>query len=543
VSSTATAREALRRHRPGLVDAYEAALPGARAAVLARLWGALGREPIPGLGAGERAAGRLRVALPGGRHAEGSADAAEPFATPGAGFAVVVDATAYADPAALLAALRLPDPAGTAARLAEELDDSVANLALARANRQAPTGGPPTLVTLAAAAPDEALAAAEQAVVDGHPLHPGCRTRLGMSPLEVLAYAPEHRPVVELAEYAVPADRWLTTGTGLPPRLTVHPWQREHVLDRVNGLGAGLRPTGRRRRARPLMSLRTLALPGAHLKTAVDVQLTSAVRIVSPAAVHNGPAVTALLAVLARRLPGFEPLAEPAAGAVLVDGQPCRSLAVVLRRPPVRGPGEVVLPLASLAAASPADGRPLAVEAAALGYGGDPVAFFAALTAVLLPPLVTLLHAGVALEAHGQNTLVALRGGRPVRLLYRDVGGVRVSPARLRAAGVEPPPLRGDLPTDDPRALRTKLAAALGVALAEQVAVLTRAGADPAALWARAGAAAASAYTGLPRHAAGDRSALLDRPLPVKATTAMRLAEDPLADRWASLAHPLGGPR
>jgi siderophore synthetase component len=542
VSSTATTREALRRHRPRLAEPYEAALPGARAAILARRWGALGREPVPGLGARNAAAGRLRIGLPGGRSAEGAAAAAEPFAAPGAGFAVVVDGTAYADPAALLVALGLPGPPGAVARLAEELDDSVANLALARANRPAPAGGPPALVTLAAAAPHEALAAAEQAVVDGHPMHPGCRTRLGMNPLEVLAYAPEHRPVVEVAEYAVPADRWLTTGTGLPPRLPVHPWQRDHVLD-VAGLAAGLRPTGRRCRARPLMSLRTLALPGAHLKTAVDVQLTSAVRIVSPAAVHNGPTVTGLLGDLAGRLPGFAVLAEPAAGAVLVDGEPCRSLAAVLRRPPARRPGEVVLPLAALAAASPADGRPLAVEAAALGYGGDPVAFFAALAGLLLPPLVTLLHAGVALEAHGQNTLVALRGGRPVRLLYRDVGGVRVSPARLRAAGIEPPPLRGDLPTDDPDALRTKLAAALGVALAEQVDALARAGADPAALWARAGAAAASAYTGLPRAAAGDRSALLDRPLPVKATTAMRLAGDPLADRWASLPHPLGGPR
>ena len=66
----------------------------------------------------------------------------------------------------------------------------------------------------------------------------------------------------------------------------------------------------------------------------------------------------------------------------------------------------------------------------------------------------------MALEAHGQNTLVVLRDGRPVRILYRDLGGVRVSPARLRAAGVEAPPLLGDLPSDDPDVLRTKLAAA-----------------------------------------------------------------------------------
>jgi siderophore synthetase component len=104
--------------------------------------------------------------------------------------------------------------------------------------------------------------------------------------------------------------------------------------------------------------------------------------------------------------------------------------------------------------------------------------------------------------------------------------------------------VRGDLVTDDPDALRTKLAGALAVVLGELVAVLSRhAGADPGALWAAAGAATEAAYDALPAAARGDRAALLERPLPVKATTAMRLAADPLADLWASLPHPIGGPR
>jgi siderophore synthetase component len=211
----------------------------------------------------------------------------------------------------------------------------------------------------------------------------------------------------------------------------------------------------------------------------------------------------------------------------------------------------VLVPLAALAVpgtmtgAVPGPGSaPLAAEATAVAYGGDPVAFLSALARVVLAPLLTLLHAGVALEAHGQNTLIALRDGRPVRLLYRDVGGVRISVARLRAAGIQPPPLRGDLPTDDPDTLRTKLAASVGIALAEQVTVLARhTGTEPARLWQAVRGAAESAYGDLPDAAAGDRAALLGRPLPVKATTAMRLADDPLADVWAELPHPLGGPR
>ena len=129
---------------------------------------------------------------------------------------------------------------------------------------------------------------------------------------------------------------------------------------------------------------------------------------------------------------------------------------------------------------------------------------------------------------------MTLRGGRPVRIVYRDFGGVRVSAARLRAAGIDPPPLLGDVPTDDPRTLRAKLAgAALSTVIAEQVALLTRDhDADPHACWAIV--AAAVRHTGTP-----DAAELLRQPLPVKATTAMRLAADPLDDEWAYLDNPL----
>jgi hypothetical protein len=34
---------------------------------------------------------------------------------------------------------------------------------------------------------------------------------------------------------------------------------------------------------------------------------------------------------------------------------------------------------------------------------------------------------------------------------------------------------------------------------------------------------------------------MLHDPLPIKATTAMRLAADPLADRWTTVANPMAG--
>src|SRR5689334_1559037 len=83
----AETRQELATLRPDLVDRYDAELPGARAAVLARLLGALDREPLPGLSGrrpGEARYGRLTVRFP---H-----DAAVPFAPPPADLSVAVHA-------------------------------------------------------------------------------------------------------------------------------------------------------------------------------------------------------------------------------------------------------------------------------------------------------------------------------------------------------------------------------------------------------------------------------------------------------------------
>jgi siderophore synthetase component len=238
-------------------------------------------------------------------------------------------------------------------------------------------------------------------------------------------------------------------------------------------------------------------------------------------------------------------LREDAAGAVLVDGEPCRSLAVVRREAPNPGPGQVVLPLAALAAGSHADGRPIAVEAVTLGYAGRPVAFFTDLVNLLLPPLLTLLYLGAALEAHGQNMLVVLDRGRPIRLLYRDVGGVRISPRRLARHGVQIRPPRGDVATDDPAVLWTKLAGAtLSTVVGELVAVLTREYPVAATgLWDAVARVARNVYKRLPADARPDAAVLFGSELPVKAMTAMRLAECPTDDIWTGVDNPLAGLR
>jgi hypothetical protein len=531
-------RAGLAALRPDLLTGYDAELPGARAAVLARLIGALDREPLPGLAA--RGPGLVRLA--DGTTVHNPAGAAALFAHGTPGLSVHVGpsadrpgpATAVDDPASGSAKGPAKGPAGRQAddltgesangpgsrrgagrgpaggpasgavagraeRLATEVDNSVANMALARADR-------------ATTDPGGDLGRLEQLPTDGHPVHPCCRTRGGMTVADVLAYAPEHHPVIRLRRLRVPPDRWYGTA---PPVLYAHPWQADRLRDRYPWLA----DDGETGPARPLMSLRTVAPldGGPHVKTAVDVQMTSAVRTVSPAAVRNGPVLSRLFRQVAAGLP-IDILAETDAGAVVVDGRPGRHLAFVRREAPRLGPGETAVPMAVL------PGRLAGVHDA---YG-----FLVLLAEKLFAPLLELLRRGLALEAHGQNTLVVLRDGRPARVLYRDLGGVRVSARRLTASGFEAPALDGDLASDDPRELRTKLtASAISTVAAELIDAFERAGrAAPGRLWTVV--AEALGHT-------ADGRLIRREPLPIKATTAMRLAADPLDDRWAYLDNPM----
>lgn len=587
------------------VGPSEAHRAAARAGVLGRLWRALWRERLPGVLDRQVRLGQASLLLADGRALAAPLTVTEFLGAGDPGFAVeMLDTNGairpIADPVALFTELRLPGP--RVAEVTAELAASVSNLARALSVEQdhrdtladsvAGAGG--VLRWAGRRAVEEPgfdpLVFFEQAIVDGHPGHPCCHNRTGLSASDLRAYAPEYRPGVSLPVVAVRRDRH--TGHGDlnlllrtehpavaaaadasltdPERyalLPVHPWQLAHVLEHryadAFADGSLVVLPGVTIPAHPLLSLRTLVpagvLPASHLKTALSVRLTGAVRIVSPAAVHNGPVLSALLTAVLRREPGLAGqlwiLREPASAAYVdPDRGPSRSLAVLAREPVRRylGAEEIALPAAALSARSPS-GQPVVLDAMKQA-GADAASWFAAYCRVVLPPMLTLLcRWGVGLEAHGQNTVVVLRGGWPMRILYRDLGGVRIDPRRLAERGLEPPELRGDLLTDDPVAPRTTLYATLvNNQLAALAATLTRhAGADHDALWASAAAAARAAFATLAESGAGDAAgqgcadarAFFGDTLPVKAMLSMRLAEDSLACRWAELPNPMAGLR
>ncbi|MHC3474234.1 IucA/IucC family protein [Streptomyces sp. 7R007] len=482
--------EELAALRPGLVARYEAALPGARAAVLTRLWRALAYEPLPWIAGRDGTTLRLRD----GRRLHGPA--CDPYATAAYVTSVELDGTPYDHPARLMAALAVPH--GT--DFAGELAHSVASLALSRAGQ--------------GARPEERPGSDwewEQRVVDGHPYHPNCRSRPGFSVAEQFAYAPEHRPVVTLGTVPLRERECVVSGAwpgelrdGGRLLLPVHPWQAEHVLKRSCEEWAA---------ARPLMSLRTLAVPGGpHVKTALSARLTSSVRDISVSSVSLSAALSAFGEALAARTGGLLHVTRTLGAAAA--GSP--DLAAVVRESPqtyaATDRGERVVPVAALATTDlPASPRRL-VD----------------LTRLALTVCLRLLDLGVALEAHGQNLLVVLSGtGAPLRLVYRDLADIRVSPARLARHGIPVPELTARVVTDDETALRRKLFGSLvGGALAGT------AGSAPALR-----AALETVVRELPR--TPDVVALCEQPLPVKALTLMRLSPGIPGDQWTALPNPL----
>jgi siderophore synthetase component len=638
---------ALRSAYPQLTESYEAALRQARAMGLAKLWIALSRERLGGITPSVRT-GRPTLLLPNGSWLSAPPKITDAFAEHPSGLAVTLHGRGEQPhegngtqgpfwvsagtletsliiinhPVTLLTAVMASRFARSGGdqwlRLSAELADSVANHALALVGESwrherlvtrwtdLPTGGALRWAARRAAADPtfSPLALFEQAVVDGHPLHPCARIRGGMTTQELFSYAPEWADEVAVGVVAVAASsftqsscgregitallrRWhpaaantaetYLRGARRDPAsyelLPVHPWQlRRTVADRYANALADARilviPHARVR-ARPLLSLRTLAPSmdrrAAHMKTAVDIRLTTALRIVSPATAHNGPVMSRLLAEICRREHGFGGrfvvLVEFASASYRpAPGEPAdnaASLAAIVRESPEchTDDGEVALPAGALAARSPLTGQPLLADALdelaathRLPLDDAAAHFLSRYCDCVLPALFALLSRwGIALEPHGQNAVVVLRGGLPVRLLYRDFGGIRVSQARLTHRSLRTPLLVGAVLAEDEDELRTKLFFPLiDTNLTQVVAALVHVGqSDPGRLWqlvaqrCRAVYATLCADPAIRPQAQRDEAALFGPTLLAKSMLRTQMSATPHAAQWVAVPNPL----
>ncbi|MDT0398003.1 IucA/IucC family protein [Streptomyces sp. DSM 41636] len=356
---------------------------------------------------------------------------------------------------------RVGPPADDGTALVARVADSVRRAAAFLSDRRENTADHPDL-----------FLAAEQALVLGHPLHPDPKSRDGLSDAEAQRYSPESRGSFPLHWIAIAPSLLATgsawtergrpvtathltarlAGTGLPlpdgyAALPMHPWQwrQLHLRPEPNALlDAGLlRDLGAHGAPWfPTSSVRTVHRTGAPamLKLSLGLRITNSRRENLRKELHRGVEVHRLLRTgLSQQWraahPGFDIVRDPAWIAVnTADGDPVPGLDAVVRHNPFQ-PLDDVTCVAGLVSPRPRpDGRTVSRLAeivtrlaARTGRPSGAVAaewFLRYLEHVVRPVLWLDGEAGIALEAHQQNTLLLLDSdGWPAGGRYRDNQG------------------------------------------------------------------------------------------------------------------------
>lgn len=335
----------------------------------------------------------------------------------------------------------------------------------------------------------------ESRLPDGHPYHPGYKSRVGFDLVDNAAFSPEFAPRVRViwlaAHHAgsarthvseINADAWLDDDLGdmcatfdaemrrlgCDPRdyvrLAVHPWQwREIVAPRFAEeiRARRLIVLGESAEAyRPQQSIRTLAngdrLDGATLKLALSITNTSTSRLLARHTVLNGPRISEWLWQIAAEDPFLRDemrvvVLREMMGASYDRAQPAAlgprtygTLSCMWRESLHRWlePEEDALPWNALCHVD-LDGRPLIDP-----WVSDVEAWTSRLLSISVPAVMRFLCAhGIGLESHAQNMILIHRNGVPTRVALKDFhDGVRFSPAHL-AAPARMPTLHPTPPT------------------------------------------------------------------------------------------------
>jgi len=340
----------------------------------------------------------------------------------------------------------------------------------------------------------------EQWAASGHPYHPCHKTKLGFNQQAVLKFSPEFNQDITLhvaalaktAAHTASLDealdysawfaqqfpqQWLAYQTKLSQHnlsssdylpMFIHPWQYENV---VKQLFASLLTakqllvfTDIGLLTKASSSFRTLIAKEAggkpHIKLPVAVHSTSTLRTVSPASVRNGPACSKIIrAILAKEsnISRYCKLAEDICGVHIAgyESDIARHLSVLYRENPAAYVNDKQMPMmvAALFETSPASKLPLFIELLHNAVGKElsaAKAYFDSYCAVKLQAFLDfLLLYGIALDAHQQNTLTVFEEDKPVFMITRDLGDIRIHTPTFKQAGLQFDAYPSAIMTDD----------------------------------------------------------------------------------------------
>ncbi|MFI6376176.1 IucA/IucC family protein [Streptomyces sp. NPDC050546] len=297
--------------------------------------------------------------------------------------------------------------------------------------------------------PDDLYLRSEQCLLTGHTHHPAPKARGGGPAAGWLPYAPEAYARFPLVLLGLREDCVVEEGDTsaldalgtAPPGyrlLPAHPWQ----LDLAGAELAAAFADGRLVRLGttafdtwPTAAIRTLYAPerDLFLKFSLDVRITNDIRRLWR---HDLLALRRTDAAVCAAFDDFGTLDGPPAWlgdrGYRTAGFAFEALAVLVRD---GFAGHLVPGATPLLAAGLVEG----FDGSPLDRAADPGAWWAAYLAHVVPPaLEAFARHGVVIEAHLQNTLIAVDAdGMPVQALYRDAEGVKLLPDVEREAGWE----------------------------------------------------------------------------------------------------------
>ncbi|MES9684102.1 IucA/IucC family protein [Bacillus sp. AFS001701] len=357
----------------------------------------------------------------------------------------------------------------------------------------------------------------EQLSVEGHNLHPGTKTKIDMKAEDVFQYAPEFDGVAtiqfvgilkeraqwcvkdELEEDAnkllfkvfpelrnVVEQQFQLQGHRLEEYVIVpvHPWQLENAIpvvykqelhdQTIVPIRSFHVPCGSTSSFRTVVPLGNQERMNYAIKVAVNSQMTSTVRTISANTTNNSTIVTRLIKsimekeqVLSKQ---FVPVYEVAGYNFKKenDKQKNRNLSAVLREniELFTFNDEVAIVGSSLFSESPISEKTIVSELIDQ-YGKTTnksirqaaYQFVSEYANIALPGFLTLLvKYGIGLEGHLQNSVMVFKNGQPVRMLFRDWGGLRIYKERLRNNNLHVELYAGSITeTDDLKEVHNKL--------------------------------------------------------------------------------------
>jgi D-ornithine---citrate ligase len=334
----------------------------------------------------------------------------------------------------------------------------------------------------------------EQLSVEGHNLHPGTKTKIDMKPEDVFQYAPEfdgvatiqfvgilkeHAEWCVINEYEEDANNFLFNAypdleevvtqqfdkQGLQLHdyviVPVHPWQLENAIPTIYKeelLNQTVVPihsytvsSGSTSSFRTVVPLEDHNKKNYAIKVAVNSQMTSTVRTISANTTNNSTIFTRLIHSimeieqdLSKR---FVPVCEVAGYNFKIGSQDhkqkSKNISAVLREniESFINQDEVAIVGSSLFSESPISEKRIIVElieqyANTRNIPSTQKAayqFIKDYANIAIPGFLTLLvKYGIGLEGHLQNSVMVFKNGSPVRMLFRDWGGLRIYKERLK---------------------------------------------------------------------------------------------------------------